>query len=126
MRRTLLLLPFVLAACISQRDSCINTANKEMAVINNLVAVTRANVDRGYALTEKTVFVEVYKPCLDPEGQPTGSQCPTLEPVTQLVPTAIDLNLEFQKLKSLEQRQAEMQAAVNARIQQCIAVYPAE
>ena len=126
MRRTLFLLPLVLAACISQRDTCINTANKEMAVINNLVAVTRANVDRGYALTEQTEFVQVYKHCLDTLGQPTGSMCPTLEPVTKLVPTAIDLNLEYQKLKSLEQRQAEMQSAVNARIQQCIATYPAE
>lgn len=126
MRRTLLLLPLVLAACISQRDACINTANKEMVVINNLVGITRANVDRGYALTETTEFVQVYKPCLNSEGQPTGDQCPTLEPVTRLVPTAIDLNLEYQKLKSLEERQAEMLRAVNSRIQQCIATYPAE
>lgn len=124
---TLSVIPLIaLAACATPREACIADANRQGRVINELVLQTRENIARGYAIETKTEFVEVEKACEVDNGDGTTSVviCKTFEPIEVQVPIAIDLNVEMAKLRSLEERQRQMQVQIDAAIQQCIAIHP--
>lgn len=126
MRRFVLLLPLALAACATEQESCINSVNREMRVLNNLIDETRMNVTRGYALEEKSEVVVIEKMCRTPQKDGTVVVTPCNETITNTieVPKAIDLNAEQAKLDSLIQRRNAMEPNVSTAIQQCIAQYP--
>ena len=129
MRSSLVLLPLLaLAACATPREACIGSAQREMRVVNALVAETQGNIARGYAIEERQEIRVVRSACpvFDGDGNPTGftTPCDKQETFTTKVPVAIDLNAEQAKLRSLLQRQAQMESQTQARIQQCIAANP--
>jgi len=128
MRSSLVLLPLLaLAACATPREACIGSAQREMRVVNALVAETQGNIARGYAIEERQEIRTVRGSCpvFGPDGGQIGTTpCEQPETVTVKVPVAIDLNAEQAKLRSLLQRQAQMESQTQARIQQCIATNP--
>lgn len=126
MRPFLLLLPLLLAACATPRETCIAEATRDLRVINALVAQTRANLERGYAIAEDEDLRTLYRTCRveNADGTTGVYTCPTTQVVTREVPVAIDLNAERAKLESLVERQAQLESAVQPALRQCMALYP--
>ena len=48
-----LVLPLVLAACATPRESCLSSVGQQGRVIDALISQTRGNVARGYAIEER-------------------------------------------------------------------------
>lgn len=127
MRATLYLIPLMaLTACATPRESCINDALREVRVLDGLIAETRANIDRGYALDERQDIRTIRDTCSGKTstGETFTYRCDRTQTFTTTVPVAIDLNDERAKLESLLQRQASNRAQSDQDIAQCIAVYP--
>ena len=126
MRPALFILPLLVTACATPREACINGANSELRVMNALVAKTRGNLARGYAIREVETTRIVNTTCTrrGALNRLETFSCPETVTDTRSEPEAIDLNAEQAKLTSLEQRQAQMQTNANAPIQQCIATNP--
>lgn len=115
-----------LAACATPQETCISSANRDLRVINGLIAETRANIERGFAVNEVQEVVSVRDTCKGKTetGEEFTFSCNRPETVTNREPVAIDLNAEKAKLESLEQRQLQLQANQQAVIAQCRAQFP--
>ena len=124
----LYVLPFLLgiAACSTPQERCINSANRDLRVINGLIAETRGNLSRGFAIREVQDVITVNTTCdgVSEDGIEFTVECEELETVTRREPVAIDLNAERAKLASLEERQLELQANQASVIAQCRAQFP--
>lgn len=131
MRRALALLA-LLAACASPQERCINQATQELRTVNKLITEAQGNLQRGYALEPTTVYRNVWVPCGYAYGygygygNHAGGMC--LEEQAQITtrPKAIDLAEERRKLEQLQAKQADLNRAAKASIQQCQATYPAK
>lgn len=121
MRRALLLIPLVLAACETPREACISNATLELATVSRLVAETRGNILRGYAIGTRQVVQTIPETCRtqNAEGLITTYPCDRTEIVDIDEPVAVNLNAERAKLDSLLERQAQMQRQSDAVIAQC-------
>ncbi|MDP5085104.1 MAG: hypothetical protein NWQ23_06760 [Yoonia sp.] len=127
MRRAFIILPLVaLAACATPREQCISNATRNTQVLSSLIAETRGNLARGFALEERQDVRTVTRTCrrTNEDGSTFTYPCNDTQTFTTRVPVAIDLNVEQAKLTSLEERFAQSQAASNQAVAQCIAVYP--
>ena len=112
-----------LAACATPQQSCISAANRQPKIVDGLIATTRANLGRGYAVETRQVLVNSHQVCgKTPEGKDILCEMAVTE--DKRVPVAIDLDEETRKLNSLLARRAEMENQRHGRIAQCIAQYP--
>lgn len=134
MRRALILLTLV-AACGTPQERCIAGQTRDLRVVTRLIAETEANLKRGYALEEVTIWRDQWVLCPTPPAPPPedGSTPPPPEPprmcldeVAETVtrPKAIDLAAEAQKLKGLKTKKDELSKAAGPAIAQCKAQYP--
>ncbi len=126
MRSTFIAFPLLLAACATPQQQCISDANRELSVVNQLVNQTRANVARGFAISEREEIVVRTGTCVGEtdEGVEFEVECEKTDTRTVREPVAIDLNAEKAKLASLEQRQLQLRETVNATVAQCRAQFP--
>ena len=126
MRRSLILIPLLVAACATPREQCINDVTRESRVLSGLIAETQQNIARGYALEEVQEVRVVQTTCTgtNEDGSSFTFPCEETQTFERDVPVAIDLNAERAKLDSLLERQAQLQRSTDAAIQQCIAAYP--
>ena len=127
MRAALILLPLVaLAACGTPRERCINEVTSNQRTLNALIAETQANIDRGYALGEKSEVVTIDRTCKQTieYGEEVRFPCDEVMTREYKVPVAIDLNAEQAKLQSLLQRREAMASTVQDGINQCVAIHP--
>lgn len=127
MRPALLMIPLIaLTACATPRESCINDASRQVRILNSLIAETRGNLARGYAIAEEQQVRVLEKTCRgrNEDGSTFLYDCDETETFTTTRPVAIDLNAERAKLASLEQRLLQDQANANQAIAQCIAIHP--
>lgn len=124
MRRVLLLIPLLLAACETPREACVSSANRELRTLNILVDETRLNIARGYAIGTRQEVRMVSNTCRTqtPEGVITTFPCDKTEIVDVEQPVAIDLNAERAKLDSLLERQAQMNRQLQPVLAQCQAL----
>ncbi len=122
MRKTLLALPLLLAACATPFELCVADASKDMRVLDKLIAQTRENIARGYAIGTETYFETEEQVCGTLNDQPVYCEVPVAR--TREVPVAIDLAAEQAKLQSLLDRRARDSANMAAIIDQCRARYP--
>jgi hypothetical protein len=123
---TLALLPLVVA-CATPREACLANVGSDLRVINGLIATTRGNLDRGFAIETRQDIREVRATCTSelPDGTLIKTTCKEVDVRDVRVPVAIDLNAERSKLSSLEERQQQLQINAQSARQQCIAANPA-
>lgn len=120
----------LVAACATPQEQCINTATRELRVMDRLIFDTRQNVARGYALTERTVTVPQWTNCerivVGADGKRTVERYSCMRDTTHTLrePTAIDIAAETRKLDSMLARRARMAAEAERTIAACKASYP--
>ncbi len=126
-RKTLLILPLlVLAACGTPRERCISGANRPIATLDRLIAETRGNIQRGYALVEVQDVRVLRKTCegTNEDGSTFRFPCEETETFTRTEPVTISIAQERAKLAELEQNRAQAARTAQAQVQQCIAIHP--
>ncbi|MEL6640412.1 MAG: hypothetical protein AAFP98_03710 [Pseudomonadota bacterium] len=128
MRATLLIIPVILTACATPREACLAEVTREVRVLDGLIAETRANLSRGFAVEERQEVRTRNTFCTgrNDDGTTFRFRCEETDTVTRRVPIAIDLDAERAKLESLERRQAQNRVNADAGIAQCQAQFPAE
>lgn len=126
MRRTLLLLPFLVAACATPREQCISDVTRDLRTVSALVNETQANIQRGYALAETQELRTIRTNCTgtNADGSTFSFPCEETQTISREVPVAIDLNAEQAKLVSLQERQSQLQRPADAAVQQCVLIHP--
>ena len=118
----LTLLPLaVLSACATPQEACISNVNRNLATVSALADQTRANLNRGFAVEERQELRERRRLCERelPDGTTARTFCEEVEVIDRTVPVAIDLNAERAKLRSLEEREAQLRAQRPALIAEC-------
>jgi hypothetical protein len=136
MKRALLSL-LLLTACGTPQEQCINSVTRDMRVVDRLIAETEANLARGYANEEVTVYLPQWVTCSrphhhrppvdveDPEAKPPMPQlCLENVPQTTRRAVAIDLAAERAKLDGLKAKRKQQAAAAAPAIAQCKADNP--
>ncbi len=130
-----LCLALLLAACGTPQERCISDVTRELRVVDRLIADSQANLSRGYALVNQTVYVPVWEYCTPPVVvRPADGSAPVLvpgrmclddEPRTVRRPVAIDPAAEKRKLAGLQDQRKALVARSEPAIAQCRARYPA-
>jgi len=127
MKRAILALAALLAACGTPQEQCIAYTTRDLRVVDRLIQEVEGNLARGYSLEEVTITREFWSVC---RGAPAADGTPTTEPClrdreyTETRPKAIDLKLEAQKLESLRQKRADLAQVASAAIAECRALHP--
>lgn len=127
MRQFIFALPLLaLAACETPREACINDVARELRTVNALIAQTRGNLDRGFALERRQETREVRSTCrgVTESGESVRVRCDETRVRNVNVPVTIDLAQERVKLQQLQSRQANLQRQTQQSIAQCQALYP--
>ena len=127
MRYALFALPILaLTACATPQEACINDVARELRTINALIAQTRGNIDRGFALETRQETREVRTTCRGrtETGEAVRVRCDETRVRDVRVPVTIDLAQEQVKLRQLEGRLANLQRQTEQSIAQCRARYP--
>lgn len=118
----------LLTACGTPQERCIREASRDMAVVDQLIAETEGNLQRGFALQRETVYRTKFEDCTpDPtaaDPAPRRRMCPVQQPDTVTRPVAINLADESAKLASLEAKRTQQGKVAAAAIAQCRAVHP--
>lgn len=99
-----------LAACASPRVQCLNDATRDLRVLDELIAETRATIDRGYAIRTVNEPETFFRLCI---GGPFdhnvwGSFCRSTQWVERSEPVAVNLVEERGKLDSLLAKREDM------------------
>lgn len=128
MRASLLIFPLLLTACATPREACLAEVTRETRIVESLIAETRANLARGFAIVERQEIRTRRSFCTgrSEDGTIFRFRCEKTDTVTVEIPVAIDLNAERAKLVSLEQRQEQNIINMQAGIAQCNARFPAQ
>ena len=116
----LLAAALALAGCVSPKEQCIARAGHDLRVLDQLIATTKANIRRGYALIPRTSFGSEKQKCGELNGETLYCDVPVATEIE--VPVAIDMAAEKAKLASLEQTRARKLAETQAAIRQCAAL----
>jgi hypothetical protein len=127
LRKTLILFPLLaIAACSTPRENCIAGANRPVATLDRLIAETRGNVSRGYALVEIQDVRVLRSTCegQNEDGSTFRFPCEETETFTRREPVTINVAEERTKLAQLEERRNQAARQAQAQVQQCIAVHP--
>jgi len=112
----------LLAACATPQERCVANVTKNMRVLDSLIAETRGNLARGFAIRTESFVVNETQKC----GQEGGKDvfCEVAVADERKVPVAIDLGDEQKKLDSLLQRRSAMNVQSQAAVAQCRAQFP--
>ena len=127
MRRALLPLSLLLlAACQTPREACLSQASSELRTVEALIAETRGNLERGYAI-EIEQEVEVTRDFCTvtlEDGTEGRVRCDRTDVDEVERPVAIDLRAEQAKLEGLLERRGALVARQEAQAAACVAAYP--
>lgn len=121
-RLSVLLLPVLLAACLSPREQCIAEASRDLTVLRNLIAQTERDIARGYGTERVTVTRPVFTGCKTEKGEPFPCWVPETD--TEVRPKAIDLDAERAKLRTMRAKERALERQAAAAIRTCRATYP--
>jgi hypothetical protein len=129
MRALLPLVPLALiAACATPQEQCIARETRDLRIVNSLLAETEANLRRGYALQEVTVWRPVWVDCTPRVREGSPAPAPRMcfddraETVTR--PSPIVPEAEAAKRDSLLKKQRDLSAEAERSIAACRAAYP--
>ncbi|WP_343080862.1 hypothetical protein [Ostreiculturibacter nitratireducens] len=110
----------LLAACAVPPGTCRSALTPELERIDALIAETRLNLDRGYAMGRTTTGGGGFNVCVGGGGDNVGvSLCTPGTATTRTGPVAIDPVAEREKLAALEARRAELARRIAAEIAAC-------
>lgn len=123
----LLVLPLVLAACATPRESCLASVSREGRVLDALIAETRGNVARGYGIERREELRTRRELCEFRRDDGTIGRrfCNRTYSDEVRVPVTLDVESEKVKLDQLLLRRAAQARAESAARAQCVARYPA-
>jgi hypothetical protein len=127
MRKILVLLPLLaLVACATPREACINDATRELRTVDQLIAQTQGNINRGYAIAEVQDVRTIRTRCTgtNPDGTTFTFPCQQTETVDRQQPVTIDIAAERAKLAQLRQQKTALERQSQATVQACIAAHP--
>jgi hypothetical protein len=130
MKRLLMPILVLLAACGTPQEQCIRQNTRDLRTVDKLIAETQGNLNRGYAYETITVTETYWRYCYYHRTRSDGSHytspqlCLDDRAVTVRRPKAIDLNEEARKLASLKEKRQELARRAEPVIAQCKAWYP--
>lgn len=128
MKRIVIPALLILTACATPQERCINTATRDMRVVDQLIAESMATLTRGYALESQIVYRSSFEDCTPRATQaypdPKPKMCLVNVPETVTRPKAVDLAAEQAKLKGLQAKSAAQSKVAAKAIAQCRAQYP--
>ncbi|MBP9952011.1 MAG: hypothetical protein KBF27_09645 [Cypionkella sp.] len=119
---------FLVSACGTPQEQCIESVTRDMRMVDRLIAETEGNLQRGFAYQEVTISVPVWVNC----GRRPTVENPNPEPrmclddreQTTRRAVAIDLRAEQVKLDGLKAKRKLQAKAAAQPIAQCKAQYP--
>jgi hypothetical protein len=120
MRPSLLLaLPALalLAACADRRGDCIDDALRDVRVLEELIAETERNIDRGFATQPEPTVRTGVSFCLT-ASNPLGI-CTSTQTEVRERPVTIDVLAERRKLRQLREREAELRQRAQLEVMAC-------
>lgn len=123
----------LLAACATPQQRCISEVTRDLRVVDDLIAQTRLNLQRGYGVRERTDVVPDWDWCPNPgwvrgrdgvlrPGPPR--MCWDDRVVVRRYPVAIDLAAEQQKLKGLEAKRRDLALQAERDVAECKVLNP--
>ena len=122
----LVLAALTLTACASPEQRCVNAATRDLNTVDRLIAETRANLDRGYALETDIQVRNRLTFCAGRYGHRGRgysyggfSFCTSPDLVERNRPVAIDPQAERRKLANLERRRQGLEVAARQAIAAC-------
>ena len=133
MKRIVLLATLgLLTACGTPQEMCILRETRDLRTLDQLVAETRSNIARGFAIQEYTQTVDYWGTCYQPQGAaadggqpaPVAFPCRRDRDITRTRPVAIDLGAERQKLASMQSKRRDLARAAERPIAACKAANP--
>ncbi|GLS87506.1 hypothetical protein GCM10010873_24800 [Cypionkella aquatica] len=129
MKRILIPALLILSACGTPQQNCISGATRDMRVVDRLIAESEGNLQRGYAIEERTVSRMGWVRCgggYRHDGKPgrRPDMCFDDIPETVRQPVAIDLQAESAKLAGLKAKRAAQARAAGPSVKACKAQYP--
>ena len=122
----LLLLP-LLASCATPRESCLSSAQKELATIDKLIVETQGNLQRGYAIDREYYTSSRVDLCMRGGRHRVGwSYCTVPTTRVREKPVTIDRATEQRKLAELQQARKRAAEEARNKVAYCEAKYPAQ
>ncbi len=122
MRKFILGFALLVAACATPLEQCIANSSRDLRVLNGLVAQTRGNIERGFAIRSEEYFETEEQVCGAIDGEAVYCNVPVAQ--SRNVPVAINLDAEQAKLNSLLNKQAELSQRANAVAAECRIRHP--
>lgn len=120
----------LLVGCGTPQERCINSATRDLRIVNRLIANTETNLKRGYALEEVEVTRWRWVVCKravaatpTTPAQP-AQMCFRDYDYTVTRPKAINLADERQKLAELQKKRRELNKEASKVIAQCKVIHP--
>lgn len=123
----LLPLLLILAACATPRERCIAAVTRDLSNVEKLIAETKANLARGYAIEREPYTTFELEWCLSrgsKEGDLRWTWCRDTVTRYRDKPVAIDRATEERKLRELRATRTRLTRQSAAQVAQCQARYP--
>ena len=128
----LILLPFLLVACGTPQEQCIDRNTTELRAVTRLLNEVEGNLARGYAWEEREVSDTIYTTCRrvvrDKDGnrQVITEGCWRDVRTTERYRVAIDPAAEARKAEGLRARKSVLAAQVPTITAACKEAFPEE
>ncbi|WP_428546711.1 hypothetical protein [Profundibacter sp.] len=119
MKRYLLALLLPLAGCSTALEQCVNRSTKNLQAVDDLIATTQANIDRGYALDSRPQVSIGLQLCTSPSAN--FHFCTGTQTSPKQAPVAIDVAAERRKLAELKSRRAVLKRQSDLVVRACVA-----
>jgi len=113
---------FLLAACATPLQQCLNAATQDLRVVDELIATTQGNLERGYAIKRELEPTFELRYCASPTNNFYFCNVPTTRVVE--TPAAIDLDAERRKLVSLQKQRQVLAERAAQQVETCNTTYP--
>lgn len=114
----------LIAGCGSPLQNCVSQANRDLTVVDGLIAETMENLSRGYALEKRPAVRTGLELCVRPDDP--FLFCTSRDVTVEEKPVAIDAAAEEAKLRSLRAKRSELAARADLVVAQCLVQFPAK
>jgi hypothetical protein len=120
----------LLAACATPQERCINSATREVRILDRLIGEVEGNLARGYALEEviltrqRWVMCHPGTPATKTEPAQPPQMCLTEHDYTEMRPKAINLADERVKLAEMRKKRGTLARAAASEVTACKRLHP--